>query len=310
MPQSRPLARPRGVAGFRIDPFDLRLFGAVAEAGSITAGAREMHLSLSAASARLQNLEHALGAALLVRSKQGVVPTDAGRTLRRHAGRLQRDMEALHAEMSAHAHGVRSSVRVLCNTAAMTEYLPALLGRFLVAHPDIDVDLRELGSPDVLRTMRQEHADIGIVADYVDTEGLNTRVFREDRLVVLQPVQAGGRAGRRALRFADVIDRPFVGLPAESGLSRFLQAQALRQGRGLHHRVRVRSLDAVAALVADGAGIAVVPAVAAARLASASITVRPLADAWATRRLLLCTAVDTEPGAGAAALLRFLSEAS
>ncbi|MBN9205321.1 LysR family transcriptional regulator [Methylibium petroleiphilum] len=310
MPQSRPLARPRGVAGFRIDPFDLRLFGAVAEAGSITAGAREMHLSLSAASARLQNLEHALGAALLVRSKQGVVPTDAGRTLRRHAGRLQRDMEALHAEMSAHAHGVRSSVRVLCNTAAMTEYLPALLGRFLVAHPDIDVDLRELGSPDVLRTMRQEHADIGIVADYVDTEGLSTRVFLEDRLVVLQPVQAGGRAGRRALRFADVIDRPFVGLPAESGLSRFLQAQALRQGRGLHHRVRVRSLDAVAALVADGAGIAVVPAVAAARLASARITVRPLADAWATRRLLLCTAVDAEPGAGAAALLRFLSEAS
>ena len=310
MPQSRPLARPRGAAGFRIDPFDLRLFGAVAEAGSITAGAREMHLSLSAASARLQNLEHALGAALLVRSKQGVVPTDAGRTLRRHAGRLQRDMETLHAEMSAHAHGVRSSVRVLCNTAAMTEYLPALLGRFLVAHPDIDVDLRELGSPDVLRTMRQEHADIGIVADYVDTEGLNTRVFREDRLVVLQPVQAGGRAGRRALRFADVIDRPFVGLPAESGLSRFLQAQALRQGRGLHHRVRVRSLDAVAALVADGAGIAVVPAVAAARMASARITVRPLADAWATRRLLLCTAVDTVPGAGAAALLRFLSDAS
>ena len=62
--------------------------------------------------------------------------------------------------------------------------------------------------------------------------------------------------------------------------------------------------------MADGAGLAVVPAVAAARMASARITVRPLADAWATRRLLLCTAVDTEPGAGAAALLRFLSDAS
>lgn len=304
-----PMARARTAASFRIDPFDLRLFGAVAEAGSITAGAREMHLSLSAASARLQNLEHALGAALLVRSKQGVVPTDAGRTLRLHAGRLQRDMEALHAEMSAHAHGVRSTVRVLCNTAAMTEYLPALLGRFLAAHPDIDVDLRELGSPDVLRAMRQEHADIGIVADYVDAEGLNTRVFREDRLVVLQPVQ-GGRAGRRALRFADVIDRPFVGLPAESGLSRFLQGQALRHGRGLHHRVRVRSLDAVAGLVADGVGVAVMPAAAAERLATPSITVRPLADAWAMRRLLLCTTPDANPGAGSAALLRFLSDAS
>ncbi|WP_216701364.1 LysR family transcriptional regulator, partial [Methylibium sp. T29] len=226
-----PLARPRGAAGFRIDPFDLRLFGAVAEAGSITAGAREMHLSLSAASTRLQNLEHALGAALLVRSKQGVVPTDAGRTLRRHAGRLQRDMEALHAEMSAHAHGVRSSVRVLCNTAAMTEYLPALLGRFLVAHPDIDVDLRELGSPDVLRTMRQEHADIGIVADYVDTEGLNTRVFREDRLVVLQPAQ-GSRAGRRALRFADVIDQPSSACPPRAGSADSCRLRRCARGVG------------------------------------------------------------------------------
>ncbi|MDP1790410.1 MAG: LysR family transcriptional regulator [Methylibium sp.] len=303
------MARARTATSFRIDPFDLRLFGAVAEAGSITAGAREMHLSLSAASARLQHLEHALGAALLVRSKQGVVPTDAGRTLRRHAGRLQREMEALHAEMSAHAHGVRSTVRVLCNTAAMTEYLPALLGRFLVAHPDIDVDLRELGSADVLRAMRQENADIGIVADYVDTEGLITRVFREDRLVVLQPVRSG-RAGRRALRFAEVIDKPFVGLPAESGLSRFLQGQALRQGRGLHHRVRVRSLDAVAGLVADGVGVAVMPAAAAERLATSRVTVRPLADAWAMRRLLLCTTPDANPGAGSAALLRFLSDAS
>lgn len=294
---------------YRIDPFDLRLFAAVVELGSITAGARHIHLSLAAASTRLQQLEHAIGATLLLRSRQGVRTTDAGRTLLLHAGRLQRDMKALHADMAAHAHGVRSTVRVLCNTAAMTEHLPALLGRFLVEHPDIDVDLRELGSPDVLLSMRQEQADIGIVADHVGTEGLNTRVFREDRLVAVLPRQ-DARTSRRPLPFVDLLDRPFVGLPVESGLSRLLHDQASQHGRGLHHRVRVRGLDAVMQLVGEGVGVAVVPQATALRLANERVAVRPLGDAWATRRLLLCTAGDAPPGAGAAALHAFLARHS
>lgn len=297
---------PRAVPTYRIDPFDLRLFAAVVELGSITAGARHIHLSLAAASTRLQQLEHALGATLLRRSKQGVRTTDAGRTLLLHAARLQRGMEALHADMAAHAHGVRSTVRMLCNTAAMTEHLPALLGRFLVENPDIDVDLRELGSPDVLAAMHREQADIGIVADHVGTEGLSTRVFREDRLVAVLP-HHGAPASRQPLSFVELLDRPFVGLPVESGLSRLLQGQALQHGRGLHHRVRVRGLDAVLQLVGKGVGVAVVPQATAERLASGRVEVRPLNDAWATRRLLLCAASETPSGAGAAALYAFLA---
>ena len=301
------MARARSTPIYRIDPFDLRLFAAIVEGGSITAGARHIHLSLAAASTRLQSLEHAIGATLVLRSKQGVKLTDAGRTLLRHAGRLQGDMEALHADMAAHAHGVRSSVRLLCNTAAMTEHLPRRIGQFLVEHADIDIDLRELDSQDVLMAMRQEHADIGIVADYVDTQGLSTRLFREDRLVALLP-KVDSRRGLRGVPFASLLNRPFVGLPAESGLSRFLQSQALHYGRGLHHRVRVRSLDSVVRLVGDGVGVAVVPEATAQRLASDRVRVRALTDAWAKRRLVLCTADDAELGRGAAALVRFLAE--
>lgn len=298
----------RAAPAYRIDPFDLRLFAAIVEQGSITAGARHIHLSLAAASTRLQQLEHAVGATLLLRSKQGVRTTDAGRTLLRHAGRLQRDMEALHADMAAHAHGVRSTVRVLCNTAAMTEHLPPLLARFLVTHPEIDVELRELGSQDALLAMRQEQADLGILADYVDTEGLASHFFCEDRLVAVLPRTASARTTRRALPFADLLQRPFVGLPVDSGLSRLLQRQALQHGRGLHHRVRVRDLDAVMHLVGEGVGVAVVPEGSAQRLANERVQVRPLSDAWATRRLLLCTAGDESLGAGAAALMAFLAD--
>lgn len=282
---------------YRIDPFDLRLFAAVAEGRTITAGARAVHLSLAAASTRLQALERVVGAVLMQRAKTGVTLTDAGRTLLRHAGRLQREMEALHAGMAAHAHGVRSTVRLLCNTAAISEHLPPLLGPFLAAHADIDVELRELDSQEVLFAMRQERADLGIVADYVNTEGLATRPFRRDELVAVLPA-AGVKGRARAIAFTELLAQPFVGLPAEAGLSRFLQARALQHGRGLHHRVQVQGFDAMLRLVADGVGVAVVPALTAARLAGPRVRVRRLSDAWAVRQLLLCFG-ELTPGAAA-----------
>lgn len=303
------MVHARSTSTYRMDPFDLRLFAAVVEEGTITAGARQVHLSLAAASTRLQRLEHGLGVELLYRTKQGVTLTDAGRTLMRRAGRLLREMESMHAEMAAHVHGVHSTVRVLCNTAAMSEYLPPLIGPFLVGHPDVDIELRELGSQDALQSMRQERADIGIVADYVDTSGLLTHPFTEDRLVALMPA-TGTRRSMRSLCFVDLIDHPFVGLPGDSGLSRFLQSKALHCGRGLHHRVRVRSLDAVVRLVADGAGVAIVPEQAARRLATDKVMVLALTDAWARRQLLLCTANDATLGAGASKLLVFLAAAA
>jgi DNA-binding transcriptional LysR family regulator len=77
-----------------------------------------------------------------------------------------------------------------------------------------------------------------------------------------------------------LLELPFVGLPAESGLSRFLQSQALHHGRGIHHRIRVRSLEDVVNLVIAGVGVAVIPEAAAFRLANDRATIRPTVDAW------------------------------
>jgi DNA-binding transcriptional LysR family regulator len=73
----------------RFDLPDLSLFRHVVEAGSITGGAARANLALAAASTRIRNMEEALGAALLVRGRAGVAPTQAGRTLLR-AGRPAR----------------------------------------------------------------------------------------------------------------------------------------------------------------------------------------------------------------------------
>lgn len=290
----RAMTKARRTVDYRIDPFDLHLFAAVMQHGTITAAAAAVNLSLAAASARLKALEDATGARLLERSKAGATPTDAGRALARHANRVLAELESLHVDMASFGHGLRGTLKLLCNTAAMSEALPTRIGRFLSTTPDLDVDVQELPSEAVIDALRRGTADVGIVADHVDTSELLVEPWLEDRLVALLPGRyAIGR--RRSVAYGELLEEPLVGLPSDSGLSRFLAAQASRSGRVPRHRVRLGDFDAVAQLVAAGAGAAVMPESAATRYRDAGTRVLPLSDPWARRRLLICI---TPQGAG------------
>src|SRR5690606_4941036 len=91
----------------------------------------------------------------------------------------------------------------------------------------------------VLGAARKPHlglGDVGVVSDYVDTRGLMAWPWVDDQLVALLPRGWLGRAPG-AVRFAELLEKPFVGLPADAGLSRYLAVQASRCGRVPHHRV-------------------------------------------------------------------------
>src|SRR6185503_8631077 len=129
----------------RFDLADLSLFRHIVEAGSITHGAERANLALAAASTRIRNMEEALGAALLVRGRQGVRPTQAGSTLLQHARTILRQADRLREDLSAYAGGLAGQIRLLSNTNALTEFLPEALSSFLAAHPHVSVDLQERG---------------------------------------------------------------------------------------------------------------------------------------------------------------------
>src|SRR3954452_19110149 len=165
----------------RFDFADLSLFRHVVEAGSITHGAERSHLALAAASTRIRNMEQALGAPLLVRSRQGVTPTQAGRTLLQHARIILEQAERLREDLGAYAGGLAGQVRVLSNTNALTEFLPDALSAFLAAHPQVSVDLEERLSDEIIGLIGAGLADVRIVAGTVDVGGLETFPFRTDR---------------------------------------------------------------------------------------------------------------------------------
>jgi DNA-binding transcriptional LysR family regulator len=278
----------------RFDLTDLRLFCDVVDEGSITAGAEKSALALAAASTRIRNMEAALGAGLLTRSRQGVALTPAGRTLLKHARTILGQTARMREDLSAFAGGLSGEVRLLANTNALTEFLPEALSSFLAAHPHVSVDLEERLSDEIVGLIAEGVGDVGIVAGTVDVGTLQTYPFRSDRFVVVTP-PCHPLTARPVASFAEVLEYEFVGLERSSSLQRFLTAKAAREGRPLRARIQLRSFDAVCRMVEAGVGVGVVPQTTAARAAKAmSLAITDLADDWALRELTIVVRADGE----------------
>lgn len=272
----------------RFDLIDLRLFLHVAEVASITHGAERANLALPSASARIRGMEEALGVPLLVRNRRGVALSAAGECLLEHARLIVQQVERLHGDLGSFARGLSGSVRLLSNTAALSEHLPRLVASFLAANPTISVDLEERESADIATAIAAGSADIGIASAAQLPEGLEAYPFRDDRLVLVVP-RADALSGTRAVRLADVIEHDFVGQPRESALQRHLAGHAARLGVSMKVRARVTGFDAVCRMVESGVGVAIVPDAAARRCRRVmKIDVVGLRDPWSRRRLAIC----------------------
>lgn len=272
----------------RFDLTDLRLLLHVLEAESITHGAERAGMALGSASERIRGMEMAGGVSLLERRPRGVRPTPAGQAVAHHARIVLGQLEQMRGELGQYAKGLRGHVRVLANTAAVAEFLPDALASFLADHPEIDVDLEERPSREIVPAIAGGLADFGIVADTADPGALESLPFRTDQLVVVVPA-GHALADRGEIPFRELLDEPFVGLGHGSALQAYLAGHAARAGHAIKYRVRVYGLEAVCRMVESGVGVAVIPLAAAQRSGErGTIRVVPLGDAWALRQLSLC----------------------
>ena len=271
-----------------LDPVTLRLFVAVCEEGHIARAAEREAIVASAVSKRLGALEDELGVALLLRGRGGMAPTAAGEALLRRAREVLGGMERLRAELSEFASGVQGSVRVLASPSVLAEHLPDDLARFLAQHPTIQVQLDERVSPDIVRSVREGAADLGVLWDAGDLTGLQTQPYRQDHLCVAMPM--GHPWSRRPhLRFEDTLDQVTVGVAPGGLMDALLRRQAALLGRLPMQRIQVSSLDAACRIVAAGLGLAILPREAAAPHADAGrLALVALDEPWAERRFVLC----------------------
>jgi len=270
------------------DMTDLRLFVQIAESNSLRQGAERACLSAPAASTRIANLEVRTGTRLLIRSSKGVTLTTAGQALLHHARLILEQIETLNGDLQEYARSVKGHLRITANPTGIKEFLPGILKTYMTSHPDVRLDLREMFSSEIVRSVSAGTSDIGLVIGNCRTEDLEVLSYRETRLVLVTPLDHP-LAELPGVTFAEALQYEFVDFPESSPTYLPVHRAAEEYSTPVRMRVRAVNVDTLCQLVEAGIGVGVGPEPSVRRLArSAAISVVPITDETAVVNGAIC----------------------
>jgi LysR family transcriptional regulator for metE and metH len=262
----------------------LRLVSAVADLGSLTRAGDRLHLTQSALSHQLRDIESRLGAALFLRVGKRLVLTPAGErllaTARDVLDRLDRTEQDIHQMGKARAGMLRLTTE--CYTCY--HWLPPLLVRYRKRFPQVEVriDVGATGRP--LEMLLAGKLDLAIMSSPVRDRRFVSRPVFDDELVV-----AAARDHRFAkqthVRLSDLRDETLYVYPPKEE-SRVLQEVLVPSGHVPARVEEVMLTESIAELVKAGLGVSVLarwavqPLVDAGSIVSRPLTARGLRREW------------------------------
>ncbi|MET7650373.1 LysR family transcriptional regulator [Streptomyces sp. NPDC005486] len=242
---------------------DLRYFASVAEELSFTRAAERLFVSQPALSKQIRMLERQLGAVLFERDRRTVRLTAVGEALLPRAREVLAAWEAAEAAVEEAKTAERRTLVIGMSTSPGRGLLPALRTRLVSRHPDAHPVLRQVNWADPSAGLADGSSDVAFVWLPLpdDDRYQYVVVAREPRLVALphgHPLAARAASDPEGkVDFADLLDEPFLALPAEAGpLRDYWLALDARDGRPARIGGVVASAEETHEAVAGGQGVA------------------------------------------------------
>ncbi|MEE2061410.1 LysR family transcriptional regulator [Rhodococcus artemisiae] len=221
------MARSEGVPAYTIR--QLAAFVAVADWGTITAAADALHMSHSAVSASINDLERALDVTLFVRQRaRGVRLTPTGHAVLERAKNVLHVATELESDAHSEAGSVVGPVAVGCYPSLGPTLLPSLIAGFTEAHPRARVDFREDTQDRLRALLDSRELDVAFLYDLELDPGLETVVLDSREPMLLLPAEHPAASSGEPVRLTDLAQDPMVILdaPPSSGHAMSLCAEA------------------------------------------------------------------------------------
>lgn len=237
----------------------LRAFVAVAEAGQFTLAAARIHISQSALSALVKELEGELGVLLFDRHTRSVRLTAAGEQFLERAQRVLVELDqALHATREVTALR-RGRVSVACATVLSATLMVPFMKHFHGLHPGVRLELMDIAEQGIQRAVLDENVDMGVgTQTQTNPEILATSLFC-DAYRALLPV-GHPLARRRAVPWNLLAEQPWIALSPLSPIRREIDAHLTALGVSVNVAYEVSFPSTVFAMVGMGLGVSVLPA--------------------------------------------------
>lgn len=294
-----------------MDTKQLNALCAVIERSSFSQAAEQLGVTQPAVSLAIRSLEKRLGQQLIDRSGRTVEPTPAGQIAYRHAQRVLAAERELLRSLEDESDELSGPLIVGASTGPGERVLPAILGAFHRANPEVLVSLRVDDTETIIDRVLDRQLEFGIVGAERSHRALVFEPFLRDEMVLAVPV--GHPFAGRAVSLEELVATPMVIQQEGAGVRTVIERELRNAG------LRPRDLDVVAELglqesaksaVEAGLGVtflsslAVEQEVAEGRLATATV------DGLQTGRLFYSVrSTARPPGRLATAFLAYAREA-
>jgi DNA-binding transcriptional LysR family regulator len=164
----------------------LQLFVRLADAGSLSAAARQLGLTPAAASASLKRLEAALGVRLVERSTRSMRLTPEGELMREHARRALGELDDARALLGAQRQRLAGDIHLAAPVDLGREVLSPMLDAFLARHPELRLTLH---LSDGIRDLLREGVDVAVRYGQLPDSSLVARPLHITRRVLVASPQ-------------------------------------------------------------------------------------------------------------------------
>lgn len=260
------------------DSRHIRTFHEVVRTGTYSAAARSLGYTQPAITQQMKALERSVGTPLFTRVGRRMRLTEAGEALSRHAGIILENISTAQQQMNAITRLRSGRVRICAFPSANATLVPEALARLSSGHPGIRVELQENEPPESLHRLVRGECDVTLAFTY---PGLHEEVpdeveeipLLEDQLTVMLPA-GHPLARRRSVKLTDLAEERWI-----AGCLRCranLLHECAKEGFAPDIAFTTDDNLVVQSLVAEGLGIAMVPALVLSFLCHGKVTGRPL----------------------------------
>lgn len=264
----------------------IRSFTIVAELGSFRRAAEKMHISSSALSTHVRELEEAIGVPLLHRTTRHVGLTPEGERFLARTKVLFAGLDEIVDELKEEADLLRGRLTVACIPTIIPRILPQTMATFTERFPGVSVRVLDVGSSVMAEAVKRGEVDVGIGPEPANAGELDIEPMIEDRFVAIVP-EGHSLAARDEVSLAELAEFPFVGMRPGTNIRSTIDRAAADIGIEIKPAYEFVYHYSVGAMVEAGLGVTALPSLPFPFLNIPNVVMLPLAAPVVSREIYL-----------------------
>ncbi|WP_416401206.1 LysR family transcriptional regulator [Alicycliphilus denitrificans] len=241
----------------------LEVFLAVFRSGSFTAAANKLHVTQSAASKMIAELESQLGLPLFERTTRRVIPSSAATEFYRFALDVTATMETAKRSVQELITLERGKVSVAASPLMLYGFLSSVIAGYRRRFPGIDFEIFEYSTDETIESVMSGTVDFGFCATDTRLPDIQSSVILENAMHAIV-----GRehvlARRKRVRLKELVPYNYISLRGSYSIRRSLDQVFASTGIGYESHIEVGTLTAALGFVKEGAGFLIAPGYTAA----------------------------------------------